>query len=244
MALINCPECGHEVSDTAATCPHCGCAISQQQTEEKTKKKKSISKKKLIIIISSIIVALIIVAVGALLIKQHADNVEKERIQKESQKKQEREESYKSNLDLVSYSMLDGASKAEELGNLTHDVWSNAIFEEHDKKTDKYTIKNGKFVDDFNDAIANLQSSKSYQKKSEKIETNKELVNDLMKKMKNPPAKYSKASKVLEEYYDSYISLVELALSPTGNLNSFTESFNEADSEVLKNYNKMKVYLD
>lgn len=27
MALINCPECGREVSDTAKTCPHCGCAL-------------------------------------------------------------------------------------------------------------------------------------------------------------------------------------------------------------------------
>ncbi len=24
MALVNCPECNHEVSDTAMTCPHCG----------------------------------------------------------------------------------------------------------------------------------------------------------------------------------------------------------------------------
>ena len=24
MALIRCPECNHEVSDTAETCPHCG----------------------------------------------------------------------------------------------------------------------------------------------------------------------------------------------------------------------------
>ncbi len=244
MALINCPECGHEVSDTAATCPHCGCSISQQQTAEVTKKKKSINKKKLIIIISSIVAALIIVAVGAFLLKQHSDNVEKQRIQKESQKKKQKEESYKNSMDIACYGMLDGASKAEELGNLIHDVWSNAIFEEHDKKTDKYTIKNGKFVDDFNDAIANLQSSKSYQKKTEDLETNKDVVNNLMKELKNPPAKYTKASIVLEDYYDSYVALVGLVLNPTGNLNSFTESFNEADSEVLKNYNKMKVYLE
>ena len=28
MALIKCPECNHEVSDRAASCPHCGCPIS------------------------------------------------------------------------------------------------------------------------------------------------------------------------------------------------------------------------
>ena len=28
MALIHCPECNHQVSDTAAACPSCGAAIS------------------------------------------------------------------------------------------------------------------------------------------------------------------------------------------------------------------------
>ena len=28
MALINCPECGQQVSDKAAICPHCGVAIA------------------------------------------------------------------------------------------------------------------------------------------------------------------------------------------------------------------------
>ena len=27
MALINCPECKHEVSSTAKSCPNCGCSI-------------------------------------------------------------------------------------------------------------------------------------------------------------------------------------------------------------------------
>lgn len=27
MALINCPECGKEISDKAASCPNCGCPI-------------------------------------------------------------------------------------------------------------------------------------------------------------------------------------------------------------------------
>lgn len=28
MALIKCPECGKQVSDTASNCPHCGAPIS------------------------------------------------------------------------------------------------------------------------------------------------------------------------------------------------------------------------
>lgn len=30
MSLIKCPECGREISDLAASCPHCGCPINQQ----------------------------------------------------------------------------------------------------------------------------------------------------------------------------------------------------------------------
>lgn len=32
MALIKCPECGREVSDTAPTCPHCGYQLKKSIT--------------------------------------------------------------------------------------------------------------------------------------------------------------------------------------------------------------------
>lgn len=38
MALINCPECGKDVSTSADACPHCGYPINKQaslNTEEK-----------------------------------------------------------------------------------------------------------------------------------------------------------------------------------------------------------------
>lgn len=30
MALINCPECGKQISDVAIACPHCGYAVNQE----------------------------------------------------------------------------------------------------------------------------------------------------------------------------------------------------------------------
>ena len=38
MALINCPECGHQVSDQAKTCPHCGIEIAGKFTAPLTDK--------------------------------------------------------------------------------------------------------------------------------------------------------------------------------------------------------------
>lgn len=35
MALINCSECGKEVSDKAAACPHCGNPIATEKIEKR-----------------------------------------------------------------------------------------------------------------------------------------------------------------------------------------------------------------
>lgn len=33
MALIKCPECGRDISDTAAVCPHCGYDMAQKKED-------------------------------------------------------------------------------------------------------------------------------------------------------------------------------------------------------------------
>lgn len=38
MALINCPECNHEISDTAKSCPNCGYRIGHVDRSEQIKK--------------------------------------------------------------------------------------------------------------------------------------------------------------------------------------------------------------
>ena len=42
MSLIKCPECEKEVSDKAATCPYCGCPISNVVDSENTENKTAI----------------------------------------------------------------------------------------------------------------------------------------------------------------------------------------------------------
>ena len=48
MAIIFCPECGKEISDTNKKCPHCGFKLP--------KIKKSVNKKMRVVIIAIIIV--------------------------------------------------------------------------------------------------------------------------------------------------------------------------------------------
>ena len=40
MAIIQCPECGKEVSDKAGNCPHCGFGVKQYMEDEEKERKK------------------------------------------------------------------------------------------------------------------------------------------------------------------------------------------------------------
>lgn len=73
MALIQCPECGRQVSDKARKCPHCGCPLEELEKKEpvkekkksevleKTPKEKKKLSKKTIIIIGIVLLSLILV---------------------------------------------------------------------------------------------------------------------------------------------------------------------------------------
>ncbi len=47
MALVKCPECGKEVSDTAYACPNCGYSVKVHFDNLKRKKQAEIRKKQL-----------------------------------------------------------------------------------------------------------------------------------------------------------------------------------------------------
>lgn len=249
MGMIYCPNCGEEISDKAISCPYCNFAFSKQNIvkcdecgmeyesnlsacpkcgcpkpsfTEKSQKSKHKG-----IIISIISVALIAVFILGFIITQKA-----------------KESEYYSNMETVSFTMLDGAVKAETAGNLIMSVWYNAIYEKRDDQTDKYTIVNGKFVDDFNDALDNLFADKNFIDSISEIELNQSEVTELMKKLKNPPRKYEEAYSVLTIYYDNYLKMTKSVISPTGSLNTFSEDFNTYDEDTVNAYEKMKLYLD
>ena len=55
MTLINCRECGKEISDTSKRCIHCGAKIKKEKIKKEKNKEVSKNKKKLILIILGII---------------------------------------------------------------------------------------------------------------------------------------------------------------------------------------------
>ena len=82
MALINCKECGKEMSSTVKKCPHCGYKNEQLKGETKEKRANFIKKYKKVIIIGIIVVIVGIVGIVGYN-QQMVKKAEKERIQAE-----------------------------------------------------------------------------------------------------------------------------------------------------------------
>ena len=273
MAMITCPNCGEQVSDKAKKCVHCGeilipeekkycaecgaeleegailcekcgCPVNASNETEKepivpqqvevTGVKVTKKSKRIIVSVVVVIVAIIASIFGA-------GQMQKKKAAEEAKK---RNEEYAINLELVTYSMLSGASDAETCGNLIKQVWYNAIYEEYDDSTDKYTRPNGYFVSDFNDALQNLYADSSFSSQISGIKDNQDTVNSLMKKLKNPPDEYEDAYEAVTELYDAYLTLTNLATDPSGSLQTFSSNFSDADSETLKCFNAVKMYLE
>lgn len=253
MALIYCPKCSQPVSDKAYFCPKCGCLIFSQFNIVKcddcgneykgdlhscpvcgcpspninTLPQKKKSKHK------AIIEVLILVAVFAFI--GFSGFVAFKKMEKEQ---------YYNNMKSVTYTMLDGAIEAEDAGNLIKNVWFNAIDKKRDTSTDKYTMQNGKFVDDFNDALDNLFSDADFIQNISKIKNNQSEVIELIKELRNPPKEYEEAYTVLKLYFDNYLKLTRMVINPKGSLKSFAEDFKTYDTDTATSYDNMILYLD
>ena len=241
---IFCEECGNEIKEKDNICSKCGCPVQSKKEEapqkvEVTKVKLGNEKSRKKIIIGVVIFLLIICAVtGGILYY----NKEQKEIKEQEAERVSRE--YKSNLNIISYKMLTGSADAEECGNKIKKVWANTIWEDSDPETDKYTKKNGVFNDDFNDSLSALFEDPDFIKITDGVEENQKEVNKLMKDMKNPPEEWEDAYSDLKEYYDAYLTFTNLCINPSGSLQTFSTNFNDADTNALNGYNKIKVYLD
>ncbi len=226
MALITCPECGHQISEKADNCPNCGCpnplagGVNSDMEVNKPHLNKNNRKRKFLIALC--VVGMILFLIG----------------------KKVREKYYAVTYQNTANMMLDGCVDAEESISLIHDVWNNAIWEERDSETDKYTRKSGEFVDDFNDALENLFSDDEFMREIEKLQNNQQEVKQSMKKLKNPPRKYKDEYKDIKELYKKYLEFTNMAINPRGSLESFTKSFNNLDTELVEEYEKIEMNFD
>ena len=245
MALINCPKCGEQISEKAEVCPHCKERLAKQEeiiceecqtkyssdlascpqcghpTPRDNKKKSKKSRKTL-----ALVLLLVVVIAGIFTYQAHQETI------------------YYNNMVDLANTMIDGAQKAENAGNTIVGVWNNAIWQTRNDKTDKYTMANGRFVDDFNDALDNLFDDEEFGQSIAEIQENQAEVIDLMKKLKNPPSQYAEAFGVLNEYYENYMKMTNSVINLSGSLNSFSEDFGKYDEAVVDSLQKLELSFD
>lgn len=237
MALIQCPECGREISDKAASCPNCGCPIEIKINKEEAKLqpvevasiKMTMKTKKAI----ACICIAAIVCIGSIFGYSIYSNNKEEQIYRESYNE------YIDNLVQIQILMLSGGSDAESLCNLTLRVWGNAISKDSDSETDKYTQKGFGIWNDFNTALAKLYADNSTISIVSKIESNQIEVKNLMKEMQNPPEGLDKCYDTTSDLYEAYKILTDLAKSPSGSYKDFGTNKNNAISDFMSAYEKL-----
>jgi len=243
MALIQCPECSREISDRVTACPHCGYPFKNDTVQESTvpqqvevtsvKIQPSIVTKKFILIGSICLVALFVLffAVKTYNEKQAEGNY------------QIAFNSYIDNLQMAQLIMLSGGSEAESLCNLTAKVWRNAIYKTSDSETDKYTKPGYSFVNDFNEALSNLYSDPVTVRKVSDIKSNQETVKGLIRDLQSPPDGLERCYDTVTELYASYKGLTDLAINPSGNYNSFSESKSKKVSDFMEAFEKLSAQI-
>lgn len=262
MALIQCPNCGAQISDKAPTCLHCGYAPNPIEQKTEPDEKQSVCTE-----------CGTVLEADAKLCPQCGCPVPAEIEVTSSQPKSKKQfwkttiavslviivlfigfvqtkrgttktlEEYSDNFTLATAAMLSGASDAESCGNLIKKVWYNAIFEKFDDETNKYTLTQFYSFNDFNEALNNLFSDSSFKSKINTIKDNQSTVQTLMSSLQDPPESYQDAYAALSNMYVAYANFIDLVINPTGNLQTFSSSFSSADSEVSSCYNALSLYL-
>ncbi|MCL2610265.1 MAG: hypothetical protein FWE02_01145 [Defluviitaleaceae bacterium] len=240
MALIKCNECEKEISDMAASCPGCGCPIKIQtmdsgivlQSEDEDLPDISFSKyKKKAWIIGGVALLLVIVGIiVSVFIYQRREEIRNFNV-------------YIETLELASFLMLTGGSDAETITNLTRRVWNNSIRNISDSSTNRFTIRiynpartsytRAEFLDDFNDALANLFNDRETTRTVTRIRDNQALVNNLIDDLHNPPDGAERIYDAILDMFLAYSRLTDLAINPRGSLQSFSEDVSTSISEFV-----------
>lgn len=269
MAIIQCPECGKDISDKARKCVYCGkvfiednidnrvicseCGAVLSETDEicnncgcpVEKEINEDGKKTQQVEVSSIKKAnktkKIIIGLAIVVIFCAVGGVGY-KIYSDYMEEQNYIESYNEyiyNLIQAQILMLADGSDAESLCNLTLKVWGNAISKDSDYETDKYTKPNGYFVSDFNEALINLYADSSTKTKISNIQSNQATVKELIKKLQSPPEGLENCYESVSDLYEAYKKLTDLAINPTGSYAGFGEEKRDVVSDFMAAYEKL-----
>jgi len=233
MALIKCPECNKEISDKVKSCPHCGYPFDEAFSNNKPQPVEitsiNLNRKKSKKILKFILI--VVIVAGLVGIYKYFYN-------------QKQRTSYIENINQATSKMIMSISEAEELSRLAAKVWRNTIFKESNWETYRYTNdEKGRFISDFNESIRNLYNDDEIKIKVQSLGKDEFLISEIMKELKNPTREFEKCYETLSELYGSYQGLVDLAISPKGSLQSYSQNISEKTDKFMECYNKLNTQI-
>ena len=136
------------------------------------------------------------------------------------------------------------AVDAYEVAAAEESVWRNSIYQQQDESTDPYTMENGVFLEDFNDALGNLYNDSVFATRLASVQTNQGSAAGSMSGLKDAPEGYEDVYQALKEQYDTYIKLTNLALNNGGcTYEEFTRELGELVRELNTCYLTIATYV-
>ncbi|MCM3724602.1 hypothetical protein M3226_02655 [Neobacillus cucumis] len=206
------------------------------QTEETAVLEESRPRKKKKVWLG-LVVVLLVASIGGGLFWKHVQTVKAEEAAAEAKKKAIK--NYEKNMGLALAAAIVVGTHSEKMADQYHDVWYSAIF------NDRYTTSDGTkhSYGSFNQAIKDQNSV--YEQSGDNLKLLSEMVvfEGYMNKLKNPPSKYEQLYQELVDLYATASSFEKLAESPSGSLQSYTNEFNQRDSELAEKIKSLQVQL-
>lgn len=204
-----CRECGRPLEGTERVCPDCGCPAGQTKYGAHGKKKKKHT-------LRNVIMAVVIIFLVVAAYSFHLYN---------------RSVSYYEAVDEIDAARNASVDAVNECAFLIQEVWRNAIWQESDPVTDPYTCPDGVFLEDFNDAIANLYADPDFCERLDLINTQQQELRRLEKQLPAPPEEMEEYSELIQDMIDNHIELSMLILNPSGSYDSVSREFGELFEE-------------
>lgn len=151
---------------------------------------------------------------------------------------------YQEELKQVAERIQEYAVDAYEVAAAEESVWRNSIYQQQDESTDPYTMENGVFLEDFNDALGNLYNDSVFATRLASVQTNQGSAAGSMSRLKDAPEGYEDAYQALKAYYDAYIRLTNLALNSAGyTYSDFNSELGDLNRELDTCYLTIATYV-
>lgn len=166
---------------------------------------------------------------------------------------------YKEDLQTVADEMLDNATKTEAILDQYAVVWDHSIkskgaipvaemtaltgFEQSDVEEYFEINTAGNIPEDFS---TNIHSLNAYYEDSGELEDIRNAADSIKSKMaelNDPPGEFEKAYDEVLNMYNYTEEYIEMALNPSGSLQSFNENKNQLASDIISVYKRIEVIM-